>query len=174
MSWTQYHSHQHKMAVLILWIWRQILVEWDWTYYLGCFPLVMEVLWLFEILLKVFFCSQYASTDPRQRRASDGLLCVVKETSSDMVPPRGHRSPLLSYKTEPGAGKTSNLLPQVNKLQSLWIQAHNLSPLLDHSFTYVNEKNDYDTKETCRVPRNGHNRCVIAIKSNICPRANWK
>lgn len=52
-----------------------------------------------------FVCSQYASMDPRQRRASDGVLCTVKETLSDAVPTRGHRSPLLSYKTEPGAGK---------------------------------------------------------------------
>lgn len=51
------------------------------------------------------FCSQYATVDPRQRRASDGVLCVVKETSSETAPSRGHRSPLLSYKTEPGAGK---------------------------------------------------------------------
>lgn len=31
---------------------------------------------------------------------------------------------------------------------------------LDHSFMYVNQKNDYDTKEKCRMSRNGHNRCV--------------
>lgn len=42
--------------------------------------------------------------DPRQRRASDGVLCVVKETSPHTAPSRGHRSPL-SYKTEPGAAK---------------------------------------------------------------------
>lgn len=55
----------------------------------------------------VLFCSQYTSVDPRQRRASDGVLCVVKETSTETVAPSGHRSPLLSYKTEPGAGNTT-------------------------------------------------------------------
>jgi len=43
--------------------------------------------------------------DPKQRRASDGVLCVVKETSSDTAPSRGHKSLLLSYKTEPGAAQ---------------------------------------------------------------------
>ncbi|XP_073319947.1 tripartite motif-containing protein 66 [Pagrus major] len=72
--------------------------------------------------------NKYATVDPRQRRASDGVLCVVKEASSDMAPSRGHRSPLLSYKTEP-----------------------------DHSFTCVNEEIDYEAKDQCRVSRNGHN-----------------
>ncbi|XP_041862641.1 uncharacterized protein trim66 isoform X2 [Melanotaenia boesemani] len=45
---------------------------------------------------------KYDSVDPRQRRASDGVLCVVKETLSDMAPSRRHLSPSLSYKTEPG------------------------------------------------------------------------
>lgn len=40
---------------------------------------------------------------------------------------------------------------------------------LDHSFTYVNEEIDYEAKEPCRVSRNGHNGCVTAVKSNICP-----
>ncbi|XP_045889481.1 tripartite motif-containing protein 66 [Micropterus dolomieu] len=72
--------------------------------------------------------NKYASMDPRQRRASDGVLCTVKETLSDAVPTRGHRSPLLSYKTEP-----------------------------DHSFTYVNEETDYEAKEKCRVSRTDNN-----------------
>ncbi|XP_029001314.2 LOW QUALITY PROTEIN: tripartite motif-containing protein 66 [Betta splendens] len=42
---------------------------------------------------------KFASVDPRQRRASDGLLCVVKEASS--ASSRVHRFPLLTYKTEP-------------------------------------------------------------------------
>ncbi|XP_017297681.1 tripartite motif-containing protein 66 [Kryptolebias marmoratus] len=37
--------------------------------------------------------------DPRQRRASDGVLCVVKETNK--VPSRGCLSPSLPYKLEP-------------------------------------------------------------------------
>ncbi|XP_041794289.1 tripartite motif-containing protein 66 isoform X2 [Chelmon rostratus] len=69
-----------------------------------------------------------ASVDPRQRRASDGVLCVVKETSTDTAPSRGHRSPLLSYKTEP-----------------------------DHCFSHVNEEIDYDAEEKSRMSRNGHN-----------------
>ncbi|KAM9860542.1 tripartite motif-containing protein 66 [Aulostomus maculatus] len=69
--------------------------------------------------------NKYTSMDPRQRRASDGVLCVVKETSSDLIVTRGHRSPLLSYKTEP-----------------------------DHSFPNLNEEVDYDAKEKCRGSRN--------------------
>ncbi|KAM3626231.1 uncharacterized protein V6R79_025138 [Siganus canaliculatus] len=72
--------------------------------------------------------SKCTSVDPRQRRASDGVLCVVKEASGDVGPPRGHRSPLLTYKTEP-----------------------------DHSFIHVNEEIDYDGMERCRVARNGLN-----------------
>ncbi|XP_034737000.1 tripartite motif-containing protein 66 isoform X2 [Etheostoma cragini] len=72
--------------------------------------------------------TKYVSMDPRQRRASDGVLCVVKETSSDTAPSTGNRSPLLSYKTEP-----------------------------DHSVTYVNEEIDYEAKGKCRVSRNSHN-----------------
>ncbi|XP_031180091.1 tripartite motif-containing protein 66 isoform X2 [Sander lucioperca] len=72
--------------------------------------------------------TKYVSMDPRQRRASDGVLCVVKETSSDTAPSTGHRSPLLSYKTEP-----------------------------DHSITYVNEEIDYEAKGKCTVSRNSHN-----------------
>lgn len=41
--------------------------------------------------------------DSRLRRASDGLLSAVKEASSDPLHSGGHRSPLLTYKTEPGA-----------------------------------------------------------------------
>ncbi|XP_061669733.1 tripartite motif-containing protein 66 isoform X2 [Syngnathoides biaculeatus] len=44
---------------------------------------------------------KYAGADPRQRRASDGVLCIVKETSADIILTRSRRSPLLSYKTEP-------------------------------------------------------------------------
>ncbi|XP_056228355.1 tripartite motif-containing protein 66 isoform X2 [Seriola aureovittata] len=73
--------------------------------------------------------NKYASMDPRQRRSSDGVLCVVKETSSDTAAPSSHRSPLLSYKTEP-----------------------------DNSFTYLNENIDYEAKEKCRMSRNGSNR----------------
>ncbi|XP_074523380.1 tripartite motif-containing protein 66 isoform X2 [Halichoeres trimaculatus] len=71
---------------------------------------------------------RYATVDPKQRRASDGVLCVVKESSSEMPPYRRHRSPLLSYKTEP-----------------------------EQFFTYVNEEVDLKTKEKCRVSRNSHN-----------------
>ncbi|KAM8894540.1 tripartite motif-containing protein 66 isoform 2-T5 [Spinachia spinachia] len=61
--------------------------------------------------------AKYVSVDPKQRRASDGVLCVVKETSSETMPSRGHRSPLLSYKKEP-----------------------------DHSFNCLNEDRDYEGK----------------------------
>ncbi|XP_056880592.1 tripartite motif-containing protein 66 isoform X3 [Takifugu flavidus] len=70
--------------------------------------------------------------DPRQRRASDGLLSTVKESSRSTAPPRGHRSPLQSYKTEP-----------------------------DHSLTHTNEKLDHDTKEKCGVSRNGHSAVAV-------------
>lgn len=53
------------------------------------------------------FCFQYTSVDPRQRRASDGVLCVVKESLSDVASSRVHRSPLLTYKTEPGQENTT-------------------------------------------------------------------
>ncbi|XP_059205360.1 E3 ubiquitin-protein ligase TRIM33 [Centropristis striata] len=72
--------------------------------------------------------TKYNSMDPRQRRASDGVLCVVKETSSDMATSRGYRSPLLSYKTEP-----------------------------DQCFAYVNEEINYEANGKCRVSSNGHN-----------------
>lgn len=103
--------------------------------------------------------------DPRQRRASDGLLCVVKETSSDMVSSRGHRSPVLSYKTEPGDGKYNftlrlYLLKEKYGCIKFVNTCSQFFSFLDHSFTYVNQKNDYDTKEKCRVSRNGHNRYV--------------
>nr|XP_046244068.1 tripartite motif-containing protein 66 isoform X2 [Scatophagus argus] len=51
--------------------------------------------------LEAVAANKCASVDPRQRRASDGVLCVVKETSPDTAPSRGLRSPLVSYKTEP-------------------------------------------------------------------------
>ncbi|KAF7662392.1 hypothetical protein LDENG_00237920 [Lucifuga dentata] len=82
---------------------------------------------------------KYANMDPKQRRASDGVLCVVKETSSDMFPTRGQAawclSPLLSYKTEP-----------------------------DHSCGYVDEEIDYEAKEKCAVPRNSHNSTRDVLK----------
>ncbi|XP_049910129.1 tripartite motif-containing protein 66 [Epinephelus moara] len=78
--------------------------------------------------LQAAAATKYVSMDPRQRRASDGVLCVVKETSSDTAPPRGHRSPLLSYKTEP-----------------------------DHCFAYVNEEIDYEAKGKFRALKNSHN-----------------
>ncbi|CAJ1049675.1 E3 ubiquitin-protein ligase TRIM33 isoform X2 [Xyrichtys novacula] len=71
--------------------------------------------------------NKYASVDPKQRRASDGVLCVVKESSSEMPPYRRHRSPLLSYKTEP-----------------------------EQFFTYVNEESAFEAKEKCRASRNSH------------------
>ncbi|XP_035008560.1 tripartite motif-containing protein 66 isoform X1 [Hippoglossus stenolepis] len=85
--------------------------------------------------------NKYASVDPRQRRASDGVLCVVKETSSDMALPRSHRYPLLSYKTEP-----------------------------DHCFTYVDEEIDCEAKEKCRLSRNGHNSNGDVHKDSARPR----
>ncbi|XP_061819946.1 tripartite motif-containing protein 66 isoform X1 [Nerophis lumbriciformis] len=44
---------------------------------------------------------KYPSADPKQRRASDGVLCIVKENSADIAVTRSRRFPLLSYKTEP-------------------------------------------------------------------------
>ncbi|XP_037102751.1 tripartite motif-containing protein 66 isoform X1 [Syngnathus acus] len=44
---------------------------------------------------------KYVGADSRQRRASDGVLCIVKETSADVILTRSRRAPLLSYKTEP-------------------------------------------------------------------------
>ncbi|XP_062271641.1 tripartite motif-containing protein 66 [Scomber scombrus] len=84
---------------------------------------------------------KFAGKDPRQRRASDGVLCVVKETSFETAPSRGHRSPLLSYKTEP-----------------------------DHSFTYANEEIDYKSKEKCRSSRNSHNSNMDVQKDLGRPR----
>ncbi|XP_029284477.1 tripartite motif-containing protein 66 [Cottoperca gobio] len=84
--------------------------------------------------------TKFVSMDPRQRRASDGVLCVVKETSSDTAPSRGHRSPLLSYKTEP-----------------------------DHSFIYVNEEID-EAKGKGRVARNGDNSYTDVQKDSGRPR----
>ncbi|XP_069549504.1 tripartite motif-containing protein 66 [Brachyistius frenatus] len=84
---------------------------------------------------------KYDIMDPRQRRASDGVLCVVKETSTEMSPSRGRLSPLLSYKTEP-----------------------------DHPIIYVNEEINYEGKEKCRVSRNGHNSNWDVQKDSGRPR----
>ncbi|KAG7458358.1 tripartite motif-containing protein 66 [Solea senegalensis] len=72
--------------------------------------------------------NKFVTVDPRQRRASDGVLCVVKETAS-VVSAKVHRSPLLCYKTEP-----------------------------DYSFTYVNEEINCEVKEKCRMSRSSHGR----------------
>ncbi|XP_031701865.1 tripartite motif-containing protein 66 isoform X1 [Anarrhichthys ocellatus] len=85
--------------------------------------------------------TKYVSMDPKQRRASDGVLCVVKETLSDTAPSRGHQSPLLSYKTEP-----------------------------DHSFTCVNEELGYETKGKCSASRNSHNSNRDVQKDSGRPR----
>lgn len=85
--------------------------------------------------------NKYDIVDPRQRRASDGVLCVVKETLSDVIPSRGHLSPLLSYKTEP-----------------------------DHPFTSVNEEVGYDAKENCWVSRNSHSRTRDVQKDSARPK----
>lgn len=101
----------------------------------------------------------------RQRRASGGLLCVVKEASSDALPSRGHLCPLLSYKTETGEAKIE-LYPAVMVQERSNINIdylHTCSPLfslLDHSLSNANEKNYHDTKEKCRVSRNGDKRCI--------------
>ncbi|XP_029354689.1 uncharacterized protein trim66 isoform X2 [Echeneis naucrates] len=84
--------------------------------------------------------NKYANIDARQRRASDGVLCVVKETLSDTATPRGHR-PLLSYKTEP-----------------------------DNSLSYVNEAVHYEAKEKCRTSRNARNINRDAVKDSGRPR----
>ncbi|XP_041650339.1 tripartite motif-containing protein 66 isoform X2 [Cheilinus undulatus] len=73
--------------------------------------------------------NKYTSVDPRQRRASDGVLCVVKESSTEMPLYRRHRSPLLSYKTEP-----------------------------EQFLTYVNDETDFKIKEKSRQSRNNHIR----------------
>ncbi|XP_077941549.1 tripartite motif-containing protein 66 isoform X2 [Gasterosteus aculeatus] len=75
--------------------------------------------------------TKYVSVESKQRRASDGVLCVVKETSSETVPSRGHRSPLLSYKKEP-----------------------------DHSFNCVNEDLDYEGKYRVTRNSHSSNRDV--------------
>ncbi|KAK7913319.1 hypothetical protein WMY93_013530 [Mugilogobius chulae] len=43
---------------------------------------------------------KHINVDSRQRRASDGVLCVVKENSATLPAARSRRSPLLTYKTE--------------------------------------------------------------------------
>ncbi|XP_068587051.1 tripartite motif-containing protein 66 [Cebidichthys violaceus] len=85
--------------------------------------------------------TKYVSMDPKQRRASDGVLYVVKETSSDTAPSRGHQSPLLSYKTEP-----------------------------DRSFSCVNEELGYETKGKCSVSRNSHSSNRDVQKDSGKPR----
>ncbi|XP_022047978.2 uncharacterized protein trim66 [Acanthochromis polyacanthus] len=85
--------------------------------------------------------TKYDIMDPRQRRASDGVLCVVKETLSDVTPSRGHMSPLLSYKTEP-----------------------------DHPFTSVNEEVCHEAKENCRVSRNSHSSLRDVQKESGRPK----
>ncbi|XP_057704744.1 tripartite motif-containing protein 66 isoform X2 [Corythoichthys intestinalis] len=44
---------------------------------------------------------KYASADSRQRRASDGVLCNVKESSANIILTRSRRTPLLSSKAGP-------------------------------------------------------------------------
>ncbi|KAM9764652.1 tripartite motif-containing protein 66 isoform 1-T2 [Menidia menidia] len=70
---------------------------------------------------------KYDRVDSRQRRASDGVLCVVKETLSAMTPSRGNLPPTMSYKMEP-----------------------------DHPFTFVSEDVDYGATEKSRVPRSSY------------------
>lgn len=60
----------------------------------------------------MLFCSQMDNVDPKQRRASDGVLCVVKET--DKAPSRGRLSPSLPYKLEPGAASSDQALSETN------------------------------------------------------------
>lgn len=43
---------------------------------------------------------------------------------------------------------------------------------LDNCFAYVNEEFNCEDKEKCRMSRNGHNGCVKAVNSNICPRTS--
>ncbi|XP_077569214.1 tripartite motif-containing protein 66 isoform X2 [Stigmatopora nigra] len=45
--------------------------------------------------------TKYPSPDSRQRRASDGVLCIVKESSANVILTRTRRAPLLSNKVEP-------------------------------------------------------------------------
>ncbi|XP_008288642.1 tripartite motif-containing protein 66 [Stegastes partitus] len=85
--------------------------------------------------------AKYDIMDPRQRRASDGVLCVVKETLPDLSPSRRHLSPLLSYKTEP-----------------------------DHPFTSVNEEVVYEAQEKCRVPRSSHSSTRDVQKDSGRPK----
>lgn len=65
---------------------------------------------------------KYTSVESRQRRASDGVLCVVKENSATLPPARSRRPPLLTYKTE-----------------------------ADQSCTFVSETLDFKVKGGCRV-----------------------
>uniref|UniRef100_A0A8C6SV85 Tripartite motif containing 66 n=1 Tax=Neogobius melanostomus TaxID=47308 RepID=A0A8C6SV85_9GOBI len=65
---------------------------------------------------------KHTPVDSRQRRASDGVLCVVKENSATLPPARIRRSPLLTYKTE-----------------------------ADQSCTFVSEGLDFEVNGRCRV-----------------------
>lgn len=68
---------------------------------------------------------KHTSVDSRQRRASDGVLCVVKENSATLPPARSHRSPLLTYKTE-----------------------------ADQSCTFVGEGFTFEANSRCRISNN--------------------
>uniref|UniRef100_A0A1A8HYK2 Tripartite motif containing 66 n=2 Tax=Nothobranchius kuhntae TaxID=321403 RepID=A0A1A8HYK2_NOTKU len=78
--------------------------------------------------------------DPKQRRASDGVLCVVRET--DKSPSRGHLSPSLPYKLEPDHPAAS-----VNK-----------------------EKTDYGANEKHRISRKSFSSNGEAVKDLGRPR----
>lgn len=68
---------------------------------------------------------KHSPVDSRQRRASDGVLCVVKENSATLPPARSRRPPLLTYKTE-----------------------------ADQSCTFVGDAMDFGTTGRCRPPGN--------------------
>ncbi|XP_077420370.1 tripartite motif-containing protein 66 isoform X1 [Vanacampus margaritifer] len=69
--------------------------------------------------------SKYARSDSRQRRASDGVLCIVKETSSDVILNRSRRSPLLSYKTEPDPSYLNDVRLDATEKYSVSRNGHN-------------------------------------------------
>ncbi|KAM9409414.1 tripartite motif-containing protein 66 isoform 2-T4 [Pholidichthys leucotaenia] len=81
--------------------------------------------------------NKYDMMDPRQRRASDGVLCVVKETLSAAALVRGRVSPLLTYKTEP-----------------------------DHHLSQISIDGDYETKEKSTASRNSSNSTRDAQKDS--------
>ncbi|XP_061598781.1 tripartite motif-containing protein 66 [Cololabis saira] len=84
---------------------------------------------------------KYDIMDPRQRRASDGVLCVVKETSSQTTPLRGGFPPSLSYKMEP-----------------------------DHLPTFVTEEIDYGAKEKLKVSQRSFSSNGEVSKDSCRPR----